>query len=87
MINIMSSVRILVPALMAVALGGAAMAQDLPARDLPENGGAGIRTGHITATGRTVPIPGASESAGTTPMDKGIEREDTKIESGICKGC
>lgn len=87
MINIMSSVRVLGLALVTAAAGGTALAQNLPARDLPENGGAGIRTGHITATGRTVPNPGASESAGTTPMDKGIEQEDTKIQSSICKGC
>ena len=87
MINIMSSIRIAGFSLMTVAAGGLASAQDLPAHDLPVNGGAGIRTDHITATGRTVPNPGASESAGTTPMDKGIEQQDTKIQSSICKGC
>lgn len=87
MINIMSSVRIFGLGLVTAATGQVALAQDLPARDLPENGGAGIRTGHITATGRTVPNPGASQGAGTTPMDKGIEQEDTKIQSSICKGC
>ena len=87
MINISSSARVAGLSLIVVASSGFAHAQDLPARDLPENGGAGIRTDHITATGRTVPNPGASQSAGTTPMDKGIEQQDTKIQSSICKGC
>ena len=87
MITMKSSMRIVGLALVTAAACGVASAQDLPARDLPENGGAGIRTDHITATGRTVPNPGASQSAGTTPMDKGVEQEDTKIQSSICKGC
>ena len=87
MINIMSSIRFAGLGLVAIVSSGAALAQDLPAQDLPENGGAGVRTGHITSTGRTVPNPGASQSAGTTPMDKGVEQEDTKIQSSICKGC
>jgi hypothetical protein len=60
---------------------------DLPARDNPANGGAGIRTGNITSTGATVPNPGVSQGAGTTAMDRGIQQEDTKIQSSICKGC
>ena len=66
-----------------------AAAQDSPSRsqDLPQNGGAGVRSGNITSTGETVPNPGASQSAGTTPLDKGVQREDNKIQSSICKGC
>ncbi len=56
-------------------------------RDLPSNGGAGARTGNITSTGETVPNPGASQGAGTTPLDRGIQSEDNKIDTGICKGC
>ena len=79
-------------ALAGSAVGGA-LAQDVvppgdvPARDLPANGGTGLRTGNIATTGQTVPHPGASQGAGVTPMDRGIEQEDTKIQSGICKGC
>lgn len=47
----------------------------------------GVRGNYITSTGETVPIPGASQSAGTTPMDRGIQREDDRITSGICRGC
>ena len=49
--------------------------------------GPGARAGNITSTGETVPNPGASQSAGTTPMDRGIQRDDNKIQSSICKGC
>lgn len=88
MITIGAGLRV---ASLVAALGASAgpvAAQDgVPARDLPQNGGAGVRTGNITATGQTVPNPGASQSAGTTPLDRGIEREDSKIQSSICKGC
>ena len=87
MIKIMSSIRNVALGAGALVFAGAALAQDPPTRDLPQNGGAGIRTNNITSTGQTVPNPGASQSAGTTPMDRGIEQEDTKIQSGICKGC
>lgn len=73
-----------------LAAAGSAMAQaqqDVPARDLPANGGAGVRTGNITSTGATVPNPGVSQSGGTTSMDRGIQQEDNKIQSSICKGC
>ena len=62
-------------------------AKDLPAKDMPTEGGAGVRTGNITPSGETVPNPGASQGAGTTSMDRGIQNEDNKIDSGICKGC
>ena len=52
-----------------------------------DQGGAGARSGNITSTGATVPNPGASQSAGVTPLDKGIQSEDTRIQSSICKGC
>ena len=65
-----------------------AMAQDAaPAPDQGGRGGAGVRSGNITSTGETVPNPGASQSAGTTPLDRGIQSEDNKIQSSICKGC
>ncbi len=73
--------------LLAAMAGATAQDRSLPTQDLPQNGGAGVRTGNITSTGATVPNPGASQGAGTTPMDKGIQREDNKIESSICKGC
>lgn len=87
MFNTSSLVRMGAMALMASASSGLAFAQDIPARDLPQNGGAGIRTGNITSTGQTVPNPGASQSAGTTSLDRGIEHDDNKIQSSICKGC
>ncbi len=75
----------------ALLLGSAntAFAQDreIPTRDLPSNGGAGIRSGNITATGATVPNPGASQGAGTTSLDRGIQAEDNRLQGSICKGC
>ncbi len=85
--KIMSSMGIACLVMTIVTAGGVALAQELPGRDLPTNNGAGIRSGNITATGETVPNPGVPQSAGTTSMDRGIEEQDNKIQSGICKGC
>lgn len=46
-----------------------------------------LRSDHITATGATVPLPGRSQSAGQTELDRNIERKDTAIQNSICKGC
>jgi hypothetical protein len=70
----------------AMAQSLQAPAADNPA-DAPANGGAGVRSGNITSTGETVPNPGASQSAGTTSLDRGIQQQDNKITSSICKGC
>jgi hypothetical protein len=43
--------------------------------------------GHVSATGKTMPKPGASQGEGTTPLDRGIQRRDELITNGICKGC
>jgi hypothetical protein len=67
----------------AVLIAGPAVAQDLS----PNQSGASVRTSHITATGETVPNPGMSQSGGTTPLDRGIQAEDNKIDNSICKGC
>ena len=69
----------------SLAASAGALAQDRSVP--PQNGGAGVRSGNITSTGETVPNPGASQSAGTTPMDRGVQQEDNKIQSSICKGC
>lgn len=46
-----------------------------------------LRENNITATGATVPHPGVSQSAGPTPLDHAIERQNDKIDNSICKGC
>lgn len=90
--------KLLLAAALVLAATGVGLAQsrdvpdrdfkDLPAKDLPpSNGGAGARSGNITSTGATVPNPGASQSAGTTSLDRGIQAEDNKIQGSICKGC
>ena len=70
-----------------VAIVPAQGAGTVSSRDLPSNGGAGARSGNITSTGETVPNPGVSQGAGTTPLDRGIQSQDNKIDTGICKGC
>jgi hypothetical protein len=72
--------------LTAVAGVGAQNA-DLPAADLPQNGGPGIRAGHIAATGATVPNPGVPQAGPTTPIDSQVGRQDDRIVNSICKGC
>ena len=57
-----------------------------PAGDAPRDGN-DPRANYTTATGATVAHPGASQSAGTTPLDVGVQRQDDKIQGSICKGC
>ena len=60
----------------------------MPTQDLPRNGGPGLRTGHITSTGETVPDPGVPQaSSGASPLDQGIARDSDRIDSSICRGC
>jgi hypothetical protein len=42
---------------------------------------------YLTSTGATVPRPGASQSAGPTPLDRAIQQQDNKIDNSICSGC
>ena len=42
---------------------------------------------YLTSTGATVPHPGASQSAGPTPLDRAIEEQDNKIDNSICSNC
>ena len=42
---------------------------------------------YLTSTGETVPRPGASQSAGPTPLDRAIQQQDNKIDNSICNGC
>jgi hypothetical protein len=79
-------------ALLAVpALGGPvilAQRDTVPATPSEnERAAALLRQNNITSTGATVPHPGTSQGAGTTPLDQDIERMNDKIESRICKGC
>jgi len=61
---------------------------DEPATSRQRDESAGLlREKNITSTGATVPHPGVSQSNGPTPLDRGIERENDKIQSSICKGC
>jgi len=42
---------------------------------------------YLTSTGATVPRPGASQSAGPTPLDRAIREQNNKIDNSICSGC
>jgi hypothetical protein len=42
---------------------------------------------YLTSTGETVPRPGASQSAGSTPLDRAIQQQDNKIDNSICTSC
>lgn len=71
----------------AFAVAGSASGWTQANAPAADRGGAGVRSGNITSTGETVPNPGASQSSGVTPLDQGIKKDDTRIQSSICKGC
>ena len=76
--------------LLAIGFSAHAQEQGSGAAGAPASGtggGAGVRSGNITSTGQTVPLPGASKSSGTTSLDRGVQRKDDDIQGSICKGC
>ena len=83
----MAKILIVAGLLLATTAGAFAQSSSGPSGADEPAGNAGVRSGNITSTGATVPNPGASQSAGTTQLDRGIQREDNRIDSGICKGC
>jgi hypothetical protein len=42
---------------------------------------------YLTSTGETVPRPGVPQASGPTPLDRSIERQNDRIDNGICTGC
>jgi hypothetical protein len=46
-----------------------------------------LRQDNITATGATVPLPGASKGAGETPLDRQINKRNDQIDQSICSNC
>jgi hypothetical protein len=72
-------------ALLAAAVAPAS-ADPLSGRSVSPRTGT-LNESHITGTGETVPNPGASQSSGTTSLDRGVYRRDQQIENSVCKGC
>ena len=70
-----------------LAGAGLAHAQQLPSDVAPGHADPLAGDPYITSTGATVAHPGASQSGGTTPRDRAIQRENNKIDKSICKGC
>ena len=46
-----------------------------------------LNENNLTATGETVPHPGASQGAGTTELDRNIKRKNDQLENSICSNC
>ncbi len=42
---------------------------------------------YLTSTGETVPRRGVPQASGPTPLDRSIERQNDRIDNGICTGC
>ena len=64
-----------------IAFVGAVLLANPPDYDRP------LTYNHLAPTGRVLPYPGASNSAGTTSIDRGIEQRDDLIDSSLCSGC
>jgi hypothetical protein len=70
------------------AMSGATLAQTQTTAPTREPGPTSLlRQDYLTTTGQTVPHPGASQGAGVTPLDRGIQRRDDLLEKGICGNC
>ena len=46
-----------------------------------------LRDPYITPNGATVDKPGEPQGSAPTPLDRGIRRQDNKIDRSLCKGC
>ncbi|MCI0467784.1 MAG: hypothetical protein L0Y57_12380 [Beijerinckiaceae bacterium] len=46
-----------------------------------------LNENYLTSTGQTVPNPGVSQGAPTSPLDRRIERRDDGIDQSICSNC
>ena len=72
--------------------GAAAFAEDdgggyvAPELSKPTDGQL-LNQDYLTGTGATVPRPGVSQSDGSTPLDRAIQKQDNKIDNSICSGC
>jgi len=82
----------LIPVILAASMAGVAAYADedhgLVAPELSKPApGQLSNQDYLTSTGATVPQPGASQSAGPTPLDRKIEQQDNKIDNSICNGC
>ncbi len=70
------------------ALSGAALAQIQTPPPTSEPGPTSLlRKDYLTSTGQTVPHPGASQGAGVTPLDRGIQQRDNQLIKSICGNC
>ena len=88
----MASLKFIAVILLAATAGAAAYGQDnggglvAPEISKPAPGHL-LDQDYLTSTGATVPRPGASQSAGPTPLDRAIQQQDNKIDNSICNGC
>lgn len=88
----MANLRFIAVILLAATAGAAAYGQDnggglvAPEISKPAPGHL-LDQDYLTSTGATVPRPGASQSAGPTPLDRAIQQQDNKIDNSICSGC
>jgi hypothetical protein len=46
-----------------------------------------LNENYLTSTGETVPRPGKSQGAPTTPLDRKIQQENNHIDQSICSNC
>jgi len=46
-----------------------------------------LNENNLTATGDTVPRPGASQGAATTDLDRRIRRRNDRVDQSICSNC
>ena len=70
------------------AVSGAALAQTPTTAPTREPGPTSLlRQNYLTSTGETVPRPGASQGAGVTPLDRGVQQRDNQVTKSICRNC
>jgi hypothetical protein len=75
--------------LLCAAVTGITVVQaQTSSRPAPQHKATGLlNENNLTATGETVPHPGASQAAATTDLDRRIRRRNDRIDQSICSNC
>jgi hypothetical protein len=53
----------------------------------PERPAGLLNQDYLTSTGETMPRPGVPQGVPTSPLDRRIEEENSRIDQGICSNC
>jgi len=85
--RLVASVGLFMVASISLPLQTQVMGQDVVAAAQRHRASHLLRKNYLTSTGETVPHPGESQGAPTSPLDRRIEQKDNLLDRSICSNC